>query len=330
MFILVSKQFFESITMINCLKTILFILIYSFCFSCSKSDVERMEFLVSPKGLTNSFWLTVKAGADSAGKEFGIDIIWNGPALETDIPAQIAIIENYINKNVDAIVLASCDVKALVTVIKKANAKGIPVITIDSGVDSDIPKCFIATDNVLGGEKAAGVLSDLIGKKGKVACFPSVPGASSQIDREKGFREELKKYPEIELVVVQYNQNDVATAMSITEDILTAFPDLAGIFAANEAGAIGCAQALIGRGLQGIVKLVAFDAAENEIEALKSGVIQALIVQDPFAMGYLGVKTAMEVIKGKDVPEYIDTGVESVTMKNFYNSEIQNLLQIVP
>ncbi len=272
--------------------------------------------------------MTVKAGADSAGREFGIDIIWNGPALETDIAAQIDIVENYINKNVDAIVLASCDVKALVPVVKKAEAKGIPVITIDSNLDSDIPKSFIATDNILGGQKAASVLAELTGKKGKVACFPSVPGASSQIDRETGFRKELKSFPEMELAVVQYNQNDVATAMSITEDVLTAFPDLAGIFAANEAGAIGCTQALTARGLQGTVKLVAFDAAENEIEALKSGTIQALIVQDPFAMGYLGVKTAMEVLRGKDVPEYIDTGVEAVTMENFYNPEIQKLLRI--
>lgn len=314
--------------MINRLKIFVFIFIYSFCFSCSGSNIEGLEFLVSPKGLTNSFWLTVKAGADSAGSEFGINIIWNGPALETDITAQIAIVENYINKNVDAVVLASCDVKSLVPVIEKAHSKEIPVITIDSGLDSDIPKCFIATDNVLGGRKAARVLAELTGEKGKVACFPSVPGASSQIDRETGFREELKKFPEIELAVVQYNQNDVAAAMSITEDVLTVYPDLAGIFAANEAGAIGCAQALLGRGLQGKVKLVAFDAAENEVEALKSGIIQALIVQDPFAMGYLGVKTAVEVIKGKEISEYIDTGVEAVTMENFYKPEIQKLLRI--
>ena len=310
------------------IKIILLTIIHLIFFSCSHPDIDRLEFLVSPKGLTNSFWLTVKAGADSAGSEFGIDIIWNGPALETDITAQIAIVENYINKNVDAVVLASCDVKALVPVIEKADSKGIPIITIDSDVDSDIPKCFIATDNVLGGQKAARVLAELIGRKGKVACFPSVPGASSQIDRETGFKDELKKYPEIELAVVQYNQNDVSAAMSITEDVLTAHPDLAGIFAANEAGAIGCAQALLGRGLQGKVKLVAFDAAENEIEAMKSGVIQALIVQDPFAMGYSGVKTAVDVILGKEVAEFIDTGVEAVTMKNFYKPEIQRLLRI--
>ena len=306
-------------------RTLIFIIL---CFSCSKSNNDKLEFLVSPKGLTNSFWLSVKVGADSAGKEFGINIIWNGPALETDIASQIAIVENYINKNVDAIVLASCDVKALASVLKKADTKRIPVITIDSNVDSDVPKCFVATDNILGGRKSAQILAKLIGEKGKVACFPSVPGASTQIEREKGFSEELKKHPNIKLAVVQYNQNDVATAMSITEDVLTAHTDLAGIFAANEAGAIGCSRALVSRGLQGKVKLVAFDASEDEIEAFKSEIIQALIVQNPFAMGYYGVKTALDVINGMNVPKYINTGVEVVTMGNFYDPEIQKLLNI--
>ena len=148
--------------MYSYMKAIIFIIIHLIFFSCSHSDNDKLEFLVSPKGLTNSFWLTVKAGADSAGSELGIDIIWNGPALETDITTQIAIVENYINKNVDAVVLASCDVKALVPVIEKANSKSIPIITIDSGVNSDIPKCFIATDNVLGGQKAARALAELV------------------------------------------------------------------------------------------------------------------------------------------------------------------------
>ena len=114
--------------------------------------------------------------------------------------------------------------------------------------------------------------------------------------------------------------------MAVTENILTAWPDLKGIFAANEAGAIGAAQALIARNLQGRVKMVAFDAAPNEIEALQSGVIQALIVQNPFGMGYFGVKSAIEVIGGKQVEKRIDTGITVITTENLNDPDIRKIL----
>ncbi len=293
---------------------------------CGRQGAQKPRILVSPKGLTHSFWLTVKAGADSAAREFGAEIIWKGPSLETDIAGQIAIIEDYINKKVDAIVMAACDEQALVPVIEKADAAGIPVITIDSGVKSDIPKSFIATDNVAAARKAADVLCELIGDEGEVACIPFVPGAATSIMREQGFKEGLKNHPKVKLVAVQYSQSEVATAMAVTENILTAHPELDGIFAANEPGAIGAGQALISRGLAGKVKLVGFDAAPNEIQALQKGVIQALIVQDPFKMGYLGVKYALEVLQGKEIPKRVDTGVYVVTQDNLNDPEIRRLL----
>ena len=293
---------------------------------CGRKAEQKPRILVSPKGLVHNFWLTVKAGADSAGREFGAEIIWKGPSQETDVAGQIAIIEDYINKQVDAIVMAACDAQGLVPVVEKAAAAGIPVITIDSGVDSDIPKSFVATDNVAAAKKAADVLCELIGDQGKVALIPFVPGAATSMQREQGFKEGLKKHPNVKLVAVQYSQSDVATGMAVTENILTAHPDLAGIFAANEAGAIGAAQALQSRGLAGKVKLVAFDAAPNEVEALKAGTIQALIVQDPFKMGYLGVKYALEVLHGKEVPKRVDTGVYVVTKNNLNDPKIQKVV----
>ncbi|MDZ7372775.1 MAG: ABC transporter substrate-binding protein [candidate division KSB1 bacterium] len=293
---------------------------------CGRQARQKPRILVSPKGLTHSFWLTVKAGADSAAREFGAEIIWKGPSVETDVAGQIAILEDYINKKVDAIVMAACDEQGLVPVIEKAQAAGIPVITIDSGVRSEIPKSFVATDNVAAARKAADVLCDLIGDEGEVACIPFVPGAATSILREQGFKEGLANHPRVKLVAVQYSQSDVATGMAVTENILTAHPELDGIFAANEPGAIGAGQALISRGLVGKVKLVAFDAAPNEIQALEAGVIQALIVQDPFKMGYLGVKYALEVLQGKEIPRRVDTGVYVVTRENLNDPEIQRLL----
>ena len=221
--------------------TALLVLTLLLLTTCGRQDDNRLKILVSPKGLTHNFWMSVKAGADSAGREFDLDIIWKGPALETDIPGQIAILEDYINKRVDAIVLAACDARALIQVVEEANRRGIIVITIDSGLESDIPLSFVASDNVRAAKIAADVLVELIGGEGKVACIPFIPGAETSIWRENGFKEGLAQYPDVELVAVQYSQADVAAAMAVTENILTAWPGLDGIFAANESGAIGAA-----------------------------------------------------------------------------------------
>ena len=171
----------------------LVLLLLSTCFLfCAKPKSDNLQILVSPKGLVHNFWLSVKAGAEKAGSENGVDIIWKGPSLETDIAGQISIIEDYINKKVDAIVLAACDATGLVSTIKKAQAAGIPVITIDSGVNSDIPVSFVATDNMAAAAKAADVLAELLGSEGEVACIPFVPGAATSIMREDGFKKVWK------------------------------------------------------------------------------------------------------------------------------------------
>jgi len=295
--------------------------------ACTKKEESRkLSILVSPKGLEHSFWLSVKAGADSAGKELNVNIIWRGPTRETDVPTQISILEDYLNKKVDAIVLAATDAKGIIPYVQKAVDAKIPVITIDSGVDSDLPLSFVATDNIAAARRAAQALAELIGEKGKVACIPFVPGAATSVMREQGFSDEIKNYPGIRLVALQYSQSDVATAMAVTEDILTAHRDLAGIFGANEASALGIMQAIKNRGLAGKVKVVGFDASDNEVQALRDGLVQALIVQDPFKMGYLGVRYAVDAIHGKTVPKRVDTGVYVVTKENLDSPEIQKLL----
>lgn len=304
------------------------LLLTALLIACSGDSQQSAstKILVSPKGLVHSFWVTVKAGADSAGREFGAEVIWKGPTQETDIASQISIVEDYITKGIDAIVLAACDAQGLVPVIQKAADKNIPVITIDSGVDSDIPKSFIATDNIAAAQKGAKVLAELINQKGKVACIPFVPGAATSNWREQGFVEEIKKYPDIELLPIRYSQSEVAVGMAVTEDLLTGHPGIKGIFAANEAGTIGVIQALKTKNKLGKVKVVGFDAAPNEVEALKSGALDALIVQDPFKMGYEGVKAAVAVLNGKEIPKRLDTGVYVVTRENLNQPEIARLL----
>lgn len=289
----------------------------------------KPEVAVIPKGLAHQFWLTVKAGADGAGAELGADILWQGPAKETEIEKQISIINDMITRGVDAIVMAACDENALVPTIDKAIAAGIKVVTIDSGVKSDAPLSFVATDNVAAAKAAADTLAKMIGGSGKVGLIPFVPGAATSELREQGFKEGVAANPGLELVATLYCHSDVAKAMDAARDMMTANPDLKGIFAANEAAAIGAAQAIRTAGKQGQVLLVAFDAAEEEVAALKEGVIQALIVQNPYNMGYLGVKTALDALAGKTVEKRVDTGVVVVTKENLDTPEVQKLINPV-
>ncbi len=291
-----------------------------------KEAKARMEIAVIPKGLAHQFWLAVKAGADAAGAELGVDITWQGPAKETEIDKQISIIQDMIVRRVDGIVMAACDENALAGIVAQADAAGIPVVTFDSGVKSEVPKSLVATDNVAGAREAARQLAKLMGETGEVGLIPFVPGAATSEMRERGFREGIAEFPNMKIVASNYSQSDVSLGMNVTADMLTAFPNLGGIFSANEPGAIGAAQALRAAGKAGQVKLVAFDTSEEEIAALKEGVIQALMVQDPFKMGYEGVKAVVASIKGETVPKVIDTGVVVVTAENLGSPEVQKLI----
>ena len=283
---------------------------------------------VIPKGTSQSFWKAVKAGADAAAAEAGnVTIDWNGPAAETDVDGQIRILQNAISRRVSAIVLAACNANSAVRYVEQAQAQKIPVVTIDSGISPDVSVAYLATDNVKGGEVAADALAELIGGKGKVGCIPFVKGAASSDQREQGFRQGLKRHPGVELVRVLYSDADVSVGMDRAKSMMASVPDLAGIFPANQAGAEGAIQAVEQLGTAGKVKLVCFDASDAEIKALRAGTVQALIVQNPFRMGYEGVKTALRAVRGEKIePRVIDTGVTKVTKENLDTPEIQKLL----
>ncbi len=301
-------------------------LIATLAAGCGKPNEDKLRIAVVPKGTTQSFWLGVKTGAEDAAREYGVEVIWQGPAKETDVAGQKRILETFINQKVDGLVMAACDETALVPTVVQASKQGIPVITIDSGVKSDVPKSFVATDNIAGAREAARALAKLIGGKGEVGLIPFVKGAATSNMREEGFKSEISKYKGIRLVSVLYSNSDIMQGIKATEDMLTAHPKLAGIFAANEGGAIGAARALDLRKLGGVVKLVAFDGSAAEISALKKGTIQALIVQNPYRMGYEGVRAAVLAIGGKPVPKRIDTGVTIVTRENLNDPDVQKVL----
>ncbi len=288
---------------------------------------RQRQIAVIPKGTTHDFWKAVHAGALKAGQETGAAIFWNGPNREGDRDGQIGIIEDFIVRKVDGIVVAPLDSNALVPSVLKVNSANIACVIFDSGVNVDKYVSFVATDNYNGGKLAARQMGGILHGKGNVIVVQYMAGSDSTTQRERGFMETIKReYPNIKIVDSKYGLDTVETALQAAEDLLTRHPQLDGVFACNESTSVGTLRALQSQGRAGKVKMVGFDSSTPLIEAVKSEKIDSLVVQNPFMMGYLGVKAVMDKLNGKPVEKRIDTGVKLITKMNLGTPEIQQLL----
>jgi ribose transport system substrate-binding protein len=291
--------------------------------ACSRQEKKRIA--VIPKGRAHLFWQSIHAGAEAGAHDAGVEIIWNGPASETDFTGQLQIIEAMINQQVDAICLAPIDKTVMANVVDRAAREEIPVIIFDSGIDTKTFVAQVATDNYHAGELAAEYLGNLLKGKGRVAILGVQPGAASTMEREQGFEDAIKKhFPAIQIVDKRYGWADFAKSLAVAENMLTAHGNLEGMFASNESSAVGATQALKGR--KSTTKLVGFDWSPTLIEDLRAGVIEALVVQDPFKMGYQAVKTAVEAIDGKPVEKMQNLPPLVVTRENLDDPLVQKQL----
>lgn len=282
---------------------------------------------VIPKGTTHDFWKAVHAGAKKAAAETGVEITWNGPNREGDREAQIGIIEDFVARKMDAIVVAPLDANALVPSILKVHEANRPCVIFDSGVNTDKYVSFVATDNYKGGALAARRMAEILHGKGKVIVVQYMAGSDSTTQREQGFIQTIaREAPGIKIVDKKYGMDTVETALQAAEDLLTRNPDIDGIFACNESTTKGTLQALTSQGRAGKVKMVGFDSSAPLLAAVKAGTIDSLVVQNPFMMGYLGVKAAVDKLDGKSVERQIDTGVRLIDKLNLETHEIQQLL----
>jgi ribose transport system substrate-binding protein len=283
------------------------------------------------KDTTSFFWQIVLAGARKAGQDLNVDVPELGAQSESDINGQISILENAVSEKPAAIVISPTQFKALGQPIDEAAKKTI-IIGIDSAADSKAFTSFLQTDNVQGGRAGADALAAAItatyGKpEGDVALITSIPGVGSLDQRAKGFKEEIAtKYPGLKLVADKVADGMATTALNIMTDLITANPDLRGVFASNLIMAQGAGQAIAENKVADKIKLVGFDSDDKTVKLLKDGNIAALIVQDPYRMGYEGVKTALEASKGEKVPATVDTGVNTITKENMDSARSQELL----
>ena len=286
-----------------------------------------VRLAVVPKAVGFDFSEQLKKGAEcAASRQKDVDVSWDGVTTERDVSGQISLLQNFITEGVDGIVYAATDVKALGEVTNAAQQKQIALVNMDSGTDPQPPEVpLFATDDVAGAEKVADVMAEQV-RQGKVALVSFDPGSQTDNERTQGFKTGLKDHPELELVAEQSSASDYDKALSITEDILSANPDLEGIFGSNESSALGAAAAVRRAGKAGEVTIIGWDAAPDELEALEEGTISALIAQNPFSMGFQGVNAAVSSIRDGAQPKGKDTGTTVVTKENVGSADVEAVL----
>lgn len=304
---------------------------------CGKKDSpnenRRLTIAVIPKGTIHEFWKTVHAGAEQAGQEFGVDIIWKGSLKEDDREAQISVVENIMTRGVDGIVLAPLDDAALRRPVDEAMQSDIPVVIFDSGLQGDNYISYVATDNFKAGQLAGEYMGKLLDGNGKVVVLRYAEGSDSTTKREDGFLDGIKAFEDVEVVSSnQYAGVTTASALKAAENIFARFsradgsPGIDGIFCATEPTSLGILRAMQDNGIAGKIKFVGFDSSDKMIAALGAGELDGFVVQNPMRIGYLSVKTIVEHLRGESVSRRIDTGATLITSDNIDQPEIKELI----
>jgi ribose transport system substrate-binding protein len=288
-----------------------------------------IHLAVIPKSVGLDYWSKVHAGAECAVSQMhGVDVTWNGVTDETDVVGQLNLLNNYIAEGVNGLVYAATDATAMNEVSTGAEKAGIKVVSIDSGTTPQPPSVpLIATNNISGAKLAAAQLAKAIGPAGgKVAIVAFHAGSQTNDQRVQGFEAGLKKFPKLHLVGIQYSQNDYNTALTVTANILTANPDLKGIFAANEASDVGAVEAIRIAHRVGKVKVIGWDTSPDEVDGVRQGIVSGLVSQDPFRMGYDGVRAAAALLRHQARPHNENTGAVMVTRSNLDNPVVRQFV----
>ncbi len=287
-----------------------------------------IKIVVVPKAIGANYWTQVQKGAEcAASKVQNVKMQWDGVTAETDVTGQINLLTNYVSQGINGLVYAATDAKALTQVTNQALKAGVSVVNIDSGTNpqpSNVP--LFATDNTASAVKAADLLSQALNGHGKIAFIPFLAGSATNDQRAAGFKQGLTNHPGLQLVAEQYSQSDANVALNVTENILSAHPDITGIFAANEPGVVGAAEAVRKAGKAGKIEIIGWDAAPDEIQGVQNGLISALVVQNPFKMGYDGFNAAVKMVQNHAQVTSEDTGVTFVTKANLNDPKVQSVL----
>jgi ribose transport system substrate-binding protein len=285
----------------------------------------ELDIALVSKGFQHQFWQAVNTGAEEAAAELGVSITFDGPASETEVDAQLQMLQAAIERQPDAIGYAALDPEACVALLDQAQQADIPVVEFDAGCNSEVPVTICQTDSMAAGALAAEHMAELIGGSGKVAIVGHSQINQTGVERRDGFVEEIESnYPDIEIVDIQYGDGDHLKSADIAKAQLAANPDLAGMYGTNEGSAIGIVNALEELGQQpGALTVIGFDSGQAQIDAIKSGLMAGAITQDPIGIGRCTVESAVAAVNGDSLEEVQDTGSFWYDATNVDSDEIQ-------
>jgi ribose transport system substrate-binding protein len=268
--------------------------------------------------LNNPFFVSLRDGAQKAADQAGVQLVVADGA--NDSAKQADEIANFITQRLDVMLVNPTDSDAVVPSVQKANDAKIPVIALDRAANGGTLASFIASNNIVAGRDAAQLLLEGVPQGAKVAMLVGVPGASAARDRGQGFTDALAdktlNTKGVTLVAQQVANFDRGQALNVMQNVLTANPDIAGVFCQNDEMALGAVQAIKARGLTGKVAVVGIDGSDDAISAIKAGDMYATVAQQPDIMGQLGVASAVEILNGQTPPQQIDVPLKTVTKAN--------------
>jgi len=283
-----------------------------------------------PKSTDVTYWLFLRKGAADKAKELGYTLQYQGVSRESDVTGEVNLLRNVISSQPAGILCAATDAQALVPPVEEGIKAGVPIIMVDSGVNSDAPNANITTDNYNGGYQLGKKLAQLMDGKGKVINLGITAGSQTGKERDQGFLAAMKEYADIKVLPTQWTGAQAATALNDTNDLLNSNPDVSGIYSAAAPMAVGAAQALKARSLAKTVKLVTFDPSPEVIPLFEDGTIHAIAAQDPYQMGYEGVTMLDTIIKGGKIPadkKKTQIDVVVITPENYKQPDVQKLMQ---
>ncbi|EKN70021.1 ribose ABC transporter substrate-binding protein RbsB [Schinkia azotoformans] len=270
---------------------------------------DSMKLGLSISTLNNPFFVTLKEGAEAEAKKQGIQITTID--AQNDPAKQISDIEDLIQQGVSALIINPTDSAAVVSAIESANNAGIPVITVDRSAEGGEVVAHIASDNAAGGKMAGEFILETLGNKGKIVELEGIPGSSAARERGEGFHSAVDGVEGVEVVAKQAADFDRAKGLTVMENILQGNKDIQAVFAHNDEMALGALEALAAAGLKDVL-VVGFDATEDAVKAVEDGRMGATVAQKPDLIGQKGVETAISVIKGEKVEEFIPVELELI------------------
>lgn len=298
-----------------------------FAKGAQQSRDGKLYIAMVSKGYQHQFWQYVKVGADKAASELGVTITFEGPESESQIDKQSEMFETALGRKPDGICFGSLDAQAQIVLVEKAKAQGIPVVTFDATVNSDIPASFVATDSAAAGAAAAEKMAAAIGGSGKVALIASDQTNTTQILRRDGFIKRMsEKYPNVQILEPQYGDGDPLKSTEICKAVINANPDLKGFYACNEGSAIGLANAMTELNMKGKLIGIGFDSGKTQIDAIRNGILYGAIQQNPVKIGYEAVNLCVKAIKGEATPKVVDSGFVWSDQSNIDSPEVKAVI----